>query len=349
MIEHLFLPSILILSYYTSWLFLSLPTILILNLVFLFRPIEFVSIITAFNLLTGGTVYGLVTWLLSSFAYVTSVYYYTKDNSILRGNLKEIPLEMLSNARYSFTSNNVLAPWFITMATSFISIPIVVISMFTEPWFVRENEFEKCRSKRMIVFIHGDSSNKNQWLIIRLVLDFIGYKPHYAINLFTGTFNRSHPSEHTSLLLCADIAKAKINEFMTEHVEEVILVGHSLGGLVAAHLAENALKGKVIRVIAISSPFNGSQVVDIANNFGFMNTQMFQEYVIGAQRNLVEQMKYSHVKYLFITGENDILVRPQSAIPESVSERDNKIILPNVGHYNVKMVPDTVNILLNWL
>lgn len=338
MIENIYLLFVLLLSYHSLWALF----ILVLNNVFLFRPIEFITIISLFNFIIGMSENILMTWVLSSVVYLSSIYFYSKNYSTLPIFFKELPLEMLSYGRYSFHSNNILVPWLFSLLSSFISIPLVVISVFWYPLFTNET---RCKNKKMIVFIHSDHSNINQWAIVRLALTFSGFNDHYDINIL----NKTHSHEHTSLLICSDIAKSKIELLMSDNVEELILVGHSLGGLVAAHLAENGLKGKVKRVIAISSPFNGSHLIDIANNFGVMNTGMYKEYISGAQKELLKQMYNSSVEYLFIACENDILVRPQSAIPKTTSERDNMVILPNVGHYNVKLIPDTLNILLNWL
>lgn len=348
MIENIYPLLIFTLSYYTSWTLITLPLLIFINIVFIFRPVVFVSIITTLYFLFSSQNAFLI-WIYASVMYVFSVYFYTNYGNKISKDFKELPCEILSTVSININNEKILENFLLITLVDIISVPIIATTFLTHKWFKETARPTKCDNAKMIIFIHGDDTELSQWLLFRLILDFFGYDNHFSINLFTGKFNNTHPNEHMSLLLCSDIAKAKIELKMTDNVKEIILIGYGLGGLVSAHLAENGLKDKVKRVISLSSPFNGTHIVDCPNNFGLMNTGLYREYLAFSQKDLLTQIRKSNVEYFFIAGQSNILLLPSTIVPEKVSDRYTKKILPDIGRYSVKIVPETVHILLNLL
>lgn len=113
-----------------------------------------------------------------------------------------------------------------------------------------------------VLLIHGSGSNEAQWLFVR-------WRYRHQFNMYSIQLN-SLPlgDDSTDMEQMALVVQNKIQAIYRECNQKVILVGHSMGGLVAAQYAEGLdPQGLyVARIVTLGSPFRGApalQYVDM--------------------------------------------------------------------------------------
>lgn len=132
-----------------------------------------------------------------------------------------------------------------------------------------------------------------------------------------------------------------------DQYDKVILLGHSMGGLIAAWymitVAEDNATSKVVSYISIATPFNGShgavwylfpghsQISDLKPNSEFLDE--FRRKLEKYKSRLMELASFT-----FIYAEGDSLVPPTSAVPRILTSRWQAQILPE-GHSDVIKIP----------
>lgn len=134
--------------------------------------------------------------------------------------------------------------------------------------------------------------------------------------------------------------------------ENIILVGHSMGGLIAAWYMLNAddkeeIPSKIIGYISVATPFNGShgavwyslikghtQVSELTPNSEFIDN-------LGRQMEQKQLHLMEKIAFTFIYAEDDEIVPPTSAIPR-MKERWQSLSLPG-GHSSVLALSDGKN------
>ena len=91
-----------------------------------------------------------------------------------------------------------------------------------------------------ILFIHGAFSTADVWLGFTPFFEAKGFMP-ICINLFPEYRVKTNPSAELSILCLNDYVEAciaKVNEIHKKYGEEPIIIGHSMGGLLAQKLAQ---------------------------------------------------------------------------------------------------------------
>ncbi|HEU4962621.1 MAG TPA: ABC-three component system protein [Bacilli bacterium] len=134
--------------------------------------------------------------------------------------------------------------------------------------------------------------------------------------------------------------------------QSIILIGHSMGGLVGIHyLLEEAKRNANPRIagfISLATPYNGSSLADLKKLVDKLYTQEQidalmpnSDFLDGLLRDwieLKEQARLHHVHFKFFYGEDDAIVNKTSAIPKTVADTwSGAIGLPG-GHTEVLQV-----------
>ena len=127
--------------------------------------------------------------------------------------------------------------------------------------------------------------------------------------------------------------------------QRVVLVGHSLGGVVAACIREHNLCGHdvpITHVAAVSSPFHGSDCLAWVRSHGInvgAKSAIHNELMPGAAyaRRLRQAMATSDCTYIMMAGGCDFIVRPHSALLDCVPFH-RRFYIPWAGHYSICIV-----------
>lgn len=219
-----------------------------------------------------------------------------------------------------------------------------------------------------VLLLHGADVNQSQFVAARHLLHLCGLQRVLSVNYLEGLFHDQ--AAGLSLPKLADRAAKEIRLLRMQATggkPKVVLVGHSYGGLVAAHLVEhNKLleEVSVVAVIGMSSPFGGSRLLAWAKRaipwVPWVMTARDEEmdkWLVPSSSGLHllrADMSNNPKRYRFITGDMDPLVLPASALcidfPDArlfldglphrpwLTDRSFEVpraLVPHVGHYNI--------------
>jgi len=248
-----------------------------------------------------------------------------------------------------------------TLVSEFLFISPLAVSMlimtaqlkYAGEDFDRSPEEAKTdKKKTVIVLIHGNGFNECQWLYPRFLFrtqPWFNDVELMTVNIFRGFSMRSHHERTKTIAGCADVAFEEIQHHVKRKAmepEKVILIGHSLGALVSAHLQEYYRDRLPIKhVVAWSGPFGGSALFAWGQRMKIVSARngTIRDEFCPTSENLMElrrRMKQgmeTHVSsYYAISGHCDHLVRPDSAVLDFIPKHRQKLI-PYVGHFNIKV------------
>jgi triacylglycerol lipase len=129
----------------------------------------------------------------------------------------------------------------------------VLISPF-ERWWMGGDRLEQGNDRPPVLLIHGYGCSRAAWWWHRRRLEAAGWNVA-TINL---------EPVYTSIENYVDPVAQRIDEVLTATgAEQLILVGHSMGGLVARAYLRRYGVGKVIRLVTLGTPHAGSELARI--------------------------------------------------------------------------------------
>jgi triacylglycerol lipase len=167
----------------------------------------------------------------------------------------------------------------------------------------------------LIVILHGYLSVPTHWLFLQRRLRARGFKNvvRYSYHSLTGSIDG----------WSAELAK-RLEPF---HKQGIVLVGHSMGGVVAVWAAAKMPKGAVKKIITMGSPFEGTLMADLALT---LNARKLYPYtpVIETTKELLETLD-KDIEFTCLWSRFDELIVPaESAAPE----RARKVEMKGLGH-----------------
>lgn len=129
------------------------------------------------------------------------------------------------------------------------------------------------------------------------------------------------------------------NKILDNNHKNVILIGHSRGGIVASYFAEYLaaeINVNVLGVIAISAPFTGSK--HAIWPLRWMSTSVDEMKINSDFLNkLNNRIRKSTKRYFYVAAKYDWLVPPEStALPE---QKETIKILDDEGHLSMMLSP----------
>lgn len=204
-----------------------------------------------------------------------------------------------------------------------------------------------------VLLIHGSGSHPLQWSFFRCFLngDNVGHVFTVALNDGIITNDNKTIDEYASVRVAQKIDELK-ELYLQKNIQlsEVILVGYSMGGLVAGAYAVNVADKadvKVKAVISLNTPWHGSRVADRIFSKekrpegAFLTTSP-------ETRSLREKLLEKGVSVYTLSASWDGLVSPSSS---SLSiPRENQIFSRIHDHYSVMADPMTAhNICARWI
>lgn len=179
-----------------------------------------------------------------------------------------------------------------------------------------------------ILLIHGIFHNSSAWIYLRHRLKGEGFLSVFTINL-------ANPFTHTIEDYGKQIAEKikRIQEITRK--KEIILVGHSMGGVISAYYVANLDPNHDVKAIAtIGSPLEGTHLAVLGIGLSPCLSQMrYRNPFIQQVRRQLDQIK--DIPMLHIATNTDLQVRPvESALRLEAIGADN-VLIKGEGHIDL--------------
>jgi len=200
-----------------------------------------------------------------------------------------------------------------------------------------------------ILLIHGYTQDQTDWVWFKHKLRKNNLGPLYSLNL------KPH---FASMVQLSDLLKKKIEEIKAEtNNSNIILIGHSMGGLVGSYYTENlANPGEVLAVITLGAPFQGTKMVALGYGQSVKEMAPHSPFL----RELTQKIKSSSIKYHHIASKIDNIIIPwdsafpsedylENNLPNNQLSLDNHLILGDHGHLALLISPRVINQVVKWL
>lgn len=182
-----------------------------------------------------------------------------------------------------------------------------------------------------ILLLHGSSFNQGQWLIMRWLLKRWKMTGVYSLNMDDHTLKATQTIEEYSLKVRDEITRILDN---TES-DKVVIIGHSLGGIVAGHVA---MYNQVHGIISLASPWRGTELIQfietiIGTDMDHLKQQLKPESQVLKQitQSVLTMEQAGELELLNIGCTHDLLV---PNIKSSIIS-ENGFVCQNAGHYSV--------------
>lgn len=191
-----------------------------------------------------------------------------------------------------------------------------------------------------ILLVHGYFHNETDWMWFHKNLQAIdGIGPISTLSLFPNT----DTIESHALILAKKIESIKR---ATQH-NNIILIGHSRGGLVASYYAEFlAPKKEVEAIICLGTPFLGTKLSVFGS--GPSGKELGPHSVFLCK--LKEYIQYSSIPYYQVASKMDNLIVPwYSACPWEFRKRDNTLIIEDLGHLRLLLSTKVLTQVADWI
>ncbi len=204
-----------------------------------------------------------------------------------------------------------------------------------------------------ILLIHGSGFNQSEWVIGRHCLSKQGRKNVYS-------FNWDNDDSSLSIEHYTTYLEKKIDQILTTRQDrDIILIGHSMGGLMAGYYTEVLAKRNnvnVLKVITIATPWQGTSAlkpfVNIRSALGFNEIAKRYQQMLPLGRmtplpletepenlfllKLTKLVKDSSTPYVTFGSYHDLMVPYPSCHLPSASL---KTTLWGLGHYSIIISP----------
>ena len=193
-------------------------------------------------------------------------------------------------------------------------------------------------SNKPILLIHGYWHNQTGWFLFRRHLVRAGFGPIYSLNLFPVSSSIEHFGNQVAVLV-EQIRK-------TTGSKELALIGHSMGGLVAAYYAERlAPPRQVTDIITLGTPFGGTRRAALGK--GVCVEQMLPNSPFLADLSYWIQ-RGNGTCYYHIGAEWDGIIVPACSA-FSGNPKASCIWLQNEGHMGLLYSPAATRQVIAWL
>ncbi len=231
-----------------------------------------------------------------------------------------------------------LKSFIIELICTFVSIVLVPLK-FLSP-ISKQSYKNVVLPTTSVLFIHGYLHHQLAWLW------FIHKFKKQTGNKFK-LFSINISSTFASMATSSKLIKNKIIDIKNQtNFSKLVLIGHSMGGILASYYCEYLAKpNEVDMIIAIGSPFKGTYLA----NFGI--GQSAEEMLPNSNflKELMSRIKQSTVSYFSIASKIDNCIPLQSALLYENMEANNNFILKDHGHLRLLISPQVIQQVSNWV
>jgi len=199
----------------------------------------------------------------------------------------------------------------------------------------------KHTNKPAILLLHGSGANEECFFLAKRWLRKV-----WDGGIFSVQYSKVWiPSNQKTIAEFSESIHYKIQQIckLTKQ-QEIIMIGHSMGGLVAAHYAEHhALKEGVIVpvIITMGTPWRGSPTIDwIPKKIQSQRHQQMNvnsPFVLELNRKVKLAEDNDLRLYICLQSDGDIMVPPPFALPYHHNKKQNHLdhTFEKQGHYNM--------------
>ena len=187
--------------------------------------------------------------------------------------------------------------------------------------FHKELKWKKHRLKKGIIFVPGYLNNALVFFYHGRQLKKAGFGPIWAVNL-------GYPFSNIEKF--ARRLKRKIDRMQKKFaLDEIVLIGHSMGGLVASYYALNLNdQGLVKQVISLGTPFKGTKVAKVGLGKCAKEMEFGSSFLDGFLKKLTNQNKIRIDQ--IATSFDQIVIPYTSSLLEK--ELGSRFVLEDLGH-----------------
>ncbi len=187
-----------------------------------------------------------------------------------------------------------------------------------------------------ILLVHGYLYSSSIWFLFKKRLEALGFGPIYTIDL-TPPFS--------PLAAYAKQLEKKAEQIQKEtKKKELILIGHSMGGLVCAlYATEFAPPNTITDIITIASPFFGTSMADMGIG------KNAKEMCLGSPtlREIREKIAESKgIRFFHIATKTDLVVIPSSS---EIYPNHRSHCFRDLGHMSLLFSKKVVDQVASWL
>ena len=239
--------------------------------------------------------------------------------------------------------NNVSSPFFFSRFVHWVHamcfevlafVAVIVLRLFHG--LFRTNLRPKPSDGKPILLVHGYVNNSSVWTYMIRRLQQGTNHSIYTIDLGR-PFHSIHKHVEKVMQKIAQICQE------TGH-KEVILIGHSMGGLVSS-MAAVKIPEQVSHVFTIGTPLQGTCVARMGIGANAREMQRKSEFVqdLDARMSHAEKLQFYH-----IGTKTDQLVIPSSSALRGLCA-DKEYMFADIGHASLLFSPRVANLLVYWL
>ncbi|NGX36104.1 MAG: 2-succinyl-6-hydroxy-2,4-cyclohexadiene-1-carboxylate synthase [Candidatus Anoxychlamydiales bacterium] len=199
---------------------------------------------------------------------------------------------------------------------------LIFVGSWFLPFFKKVNlKWVNPDKQKPILLIHGYLHNGFVWFYHGRKLKNKGFGPIYTISIK----NPFSSIEQISLEI-----KQKVKSIQEETgISDLILIGHSMGGLVASYFALNiAEKNTISDVITIASPLEGTALAVLGFGMSAKEMRRNSNFIKDLDKKLLLE---ENINFYHIASLTDQLIRPYTSALLGNKE-DRQYILNGLGH-----------------
>ncbi len=241
-----------------------------------------------------------------------------------------------------------------SVATDLSLLPIAGIALAIST--LAKVQFDPANPKTQkppILLLHGSGFNETEWIVGRRFLSDPQYGSVYSLN-YDGLLSND-PQKGID-----DYAGGKVRDKILDiqkqtGLNEVIIIGHSMGGLIGGYYAEEFSEKDGIavnHVISIGSPWKGAPAlnrIEKYSKFGKKDTQMKVDNIF--LKTLVSKCVNSEQagrrKYYNIGSTTDFMV--PAPYSDLTTEPKRQRTYTYLGHYGLIASPSVWSQICSWL
>lgn len=233
---------------------------------------------------------------------------------------------------YTYFKSN---PVFLTgLFFDFLVFPFVLFAFLIKRFIIPNKDldsyFPRDPSLKNVLLIHGSGANEVQWLLPT----YLYLKDKF--NVYTIQLNNMPANPEESIQYYTDKIHTKVEQIRKEYPNnKTLLVGHSMGGLVAANYIKQYKPTEVKYIVTIGTPFKGAPLLKHLSLGTKRHTEMTPNSKFLCE-NLFDGT--GNYQYLCFGSPYDFQVPFENSFPDFTESNVRKRVYP-YGHTSAILGP----------